>query len=297
MKLIETTNPSAHEGAQTLFSEETAGRELEIVRRLRFHVVGLYYAEIGPRWSSDGKCESDFLHHIDISFCGRRQVVHEGRAVTLEPGHAYFLPGNVSVERRCRELCQVVFMKFRSEWLPGVDPLLDWPMSTPTLLGSVNVEKWQACLAAGWKPTAAFLLHLHAQIQDWMAGILPDLGQLIRQHLDTHAPFEAVFAYLEKNLGADLRVADLARTHGTSLHAFSMAFATNTGASPKSYITRRLNQEAIQLVLNTNLRIKEISERLRFSNEYYFSRFFQKLNGTPPVRYRQSFRHAHKLAG
>lgn len=295
MKLIETTNPSAHAGAKTLFSEETAGHELEMVRRLRFIVVGMYYAEIGPEWSSDGHCESDYLHHIDIAFQGRRQVVHEGRVLTLEPGHAYFLPGNVPVERRCQERCQVMFIKFRSEWLPGVDPLLDWPKSTPTLIGSIDVDKWQACLATDWKATAAYLLHLHAQIQDWMAEVLPDLDQLIRQHRDTHAPFEAVFDHLEKNLGADLRVTALAQIYGTSLHAFSMAFSSNTGISPKHYITRRLNQEAIQLVLNTNLRVKQIAERLRFLNEYYFSRFFQKLNGAPPSQYRQRFRTGHKF--
>jgi YesN/AraC family two-component response regulator len=36
--------------------------------------------------------------------------------------------------------------------------------------------------------------------------------------------------------------------------------------------------------------MKEIAEKLSFSDEYYFSRFFQKLNGAPPSRYRREFR-------
>ena len=35
--------------------------------------------------------------------------------------------------------------------------------------------------------------------------------------------------------------------------------------------------------------LKEIAEKLRFSDEYYFSRFFQRLNGSPPLRYRSMF--------
>jgi AraC-like DNA-binding protein len=51
-----------------------------------------------------------------------------------------------------------------------------------------------------------------------------------------------------------------------------------------------LNQEALQLVISTDLKLKEIVERLRFTDEFYFSRFFQKLNGVSPSRYRARFR-------
>jgi YesN/AraC family two-component response regulator len=73
-----------------------------------------------------------------------------------------------------------------------------------------------------------------------------------------------------------------------------MAFKRSIGLSPKDYLMRRLNQEALQHVINTNLHMKEIAEKLRFTDEYYFSRFFQKLNGTPPSRYRKEFRSSQK---
>ena len=60
--------------------------------------------------------------------------------------------------------------------------------------------------------------------------------------------------------------------------------------SPKEYLTRRINQEALQWVINSDLKMKEIADKLRFSDEYYFSRFFQRLNGAPPSRYRRNFR-------
>ena len=112
---------------------------------------------------------------------------------------------------------------------------------------------------------------------------------MISLHLASHSRFSQVFQFIEDHFGADLRLADLAGVHGTSPGAFAAAFTRGTGVSPKEYLTRRLNQEAIRWVMGSDLRIKEIAEKLRFSDEFYFSRFFQKQNGSPPLRYRSQF--------
>src|SRR5438876_12094092 len=78
------------------------------------------------------------------------------------------------------------------------------------------------------------------------------------------------------------------RAYGATLHAFSMAFARNTGMSPKAYLKRRLNQEAIQLLLNSDLKIKDVASQLRFFDEFHFSRFFRHANGLAPVQYRRA---------
>jgi transcriptional regulator GlxA family with amidase domain len=41
--------------------------------------------------------------------------------------------------------------------------------------------------------------------------------------------------------------------------------------------------------MNSDLKMKQIAEKLRFSDEYCFSRFSQRLNGSPPLRYRSMF--------
>ena len=73
------------------------------------------------------------------------------------------------------------------------------------------------------------------------------------------------------------------------LHAFSMTFSRSVGMSPKAYLNRRLNQEAIKLLIRSDAPVKEVAFKLGFADEFYFSRFFKKLNGTPPAPYRRSF--------
>jgi transcriptional regulator GlxA family with amidase domain len=59
--------------------------------------------------------------------------------------------------------------------------------------------------------------------------------------------------------------------------------------SPKAYLKRRLNQEAMQLLVNSDLKIKEVARQMRFSDEFHFRRFFRAANGLAPLQYRRAF--------
>jgi AraC-like DNA-binding protein len=290
MKLQDTTSPSCHSGLRTVFSSTSASHELEIVSRLRLHLLGMYHCRVGAQWDSQGRRESDYLHHVDIVLSGRRQVVFDGDVLDLEPGQAYWLPGNTPLERRCQEECRVMFLKLRCEWLPGMDPILDWPSRRPGLIGACDLDYWRTWLRPQLAPTANQLLRLEAWLLESISKVVPDLEGLIVEHLRTHATFAGVFTLIEGKLGADLRIEELAQKHGTSLHAFSMSFNRNTGMTPKAYLKRRLNQEAILLLTNTDFKIKEIADKLKFYDEYHFSHFFSQMNGAPPLQYRKSMR-------
>ncbi|TAE76803.1 MAG: AraC family transcriptional regulator [Verrucomicrobia bacterium] len=290
MRLIDTTDARANAGMRTIVSNSKAERESLLAGKFRIQLLGMYFSEVGPEWSSEGKLQADYLNHIDITLSGRRQVVAGGRVYDLEPGQVWFLPGNTPVERRCEEPCEVLFFKFSSEWLPGVDPLLDWPARGPRMAGVVEPDEWREWLDEDRARSVANLLLLRGRLLSWFATAVPELDEVISGHLETHTQFTPVFQLIEQNLGARLRLGDLAKVYGTTAEAFSMAFVRSTGITPKAYLTRRLNQEALRWVINTDLKMKEIADRLGFSDEYYFSRFFQKLNGSAPSRYRREFR-------
>jgi AraC-like DNA-binding protein len=289
MKAIDTTNERAHGRVRILMNQMCNGREYNLAEQFRMHLVGMYTSPIGPEWDSDGKLESDYLHHIDVPLTGRRQVILRGRTYELEPGGAWYLPGNMPVERRCTEECEALFFKFYCECLPGVDPLLDWKGREPRRMCSIDVAEWRTWLDTDEPIDLASIVGLRGRLMWWLTEAIPELGETISQHLASHSRFIGVFQHIEANLGADLRLSDLAEVYGTSLDAFASAFTRGTGISPKEYLQRCLNQEAIRWVMNSNLKMKQIAQKLRFSDEYYFSRFFQRMNGSPPLRYRSMF--------
>jgi AraC-like DNA-binding protein len=290
MKSVDTTDPRINEHMRTLTSERHGGREHGLAERFRMHLVGMYSNTVGGEWSSNGKCESDNVHHINVNLSGRRQVVCRGAVHDLEPGEAWLLPANTPVERRCGETCEVVFFKFFCECLPGVDPLLDWKEREPRRMRAIDVAEWRTWLENDKTLGIASILGLRGRLLWWMVQAIPELDELIALHLASHSRFSDVFQYIEDHLGADLRLGDLADLHHTTPGAFSAAFTRSTGISPKEYLQRRLNQEAIRWVACSNLKMKQVADQLRFSDEYYFSRFFSKLNGCSPKKYRNRLR-------
>jgi AraC-like DNA-binding protein len=289
MKLIDNTAAVTRRGAQTLFSRERDLHAAELATGLKIEIAGVYSSLIGQEWDSGGRKESHYLHGIDIPLSGRRQVVWGEELIEVRPGHVYFWPGNTPLERRCRHQCATIWLTFRCEWLPRVDPVLDWSKRRPCELGPYDptlLADWQA---AAPEISARSLYRLEAQVRLWLAQAIPDFDIMIANHLSSHKAFMAAFELMERQLGADLRIESLAAAQGVNVDAFSRAFKRNTGLSPKEYLNRRLNQEALGLVSGTDLRVKEIASRLRFANEFYFSRFFRKMNGVSPLQFRERF--------
>jgi len=297
MKLNDSTSATARAVRRTILNGQSAQVRLELLERLRIQLIGIFYAEVGPEWSSCGRQESDYLHHIDLTLTGRRQVVFRGEVLDVKPGVAFWFPGNTPLERRYCEPSKVLFFKLRCEWLPGVDPLLDWEGRTPRPIAEFDSNYWRPWSHPKHKPTFNKLLQVQARVLDWIAGAVSNLDEVILRHIRTHSRFNTVFDLIERELAPNLRIEELARAHGTTLHAFSMAFARNTGMSPKAYVKRRLNQEAIQLLLTSDLKIKEVSSRLRFSDEFHFSRFFRIANGLAPLQYRRAFAGSSRFLG
>ena len=289
MKTYDTTNPLAHGNVRTLMSQTQGSREHNLAERFRMHLIGMYSSTVGPAWDSGGKCEGDIVHHINVNLSGRRQVVCRGKVYDLAPGEAWYLPANTPVVRRCTETCEIVFFRLFCECLPGVDPLLDWKDREPRLMRRIDIEEWRLWLGNDNPLGISSIIGLRGRLLWWMVQAIPELDEVITLHLASHSRFSHVFQHIEKHLGADLRLADLAEVFGNTPGAFAAAFTRSTGISPKEYLNRRLNQEAVRLVMFSDMKMKDIAEVLHFSDEYYFSRFFQKQNGTPPLRYRSTF--------
>jgi AraC family transcriptional regulator len=64
-------------------------------------------------------------------------------------------------------------------------------------------------------------------------------------------------------------------------------FKKHMGVTPHEYILRRRMETAQLLLKHSTLSIKEIAERLVFSDQYHFSNYFKKCSGMSPSRFRK----------
>lgn len=92
---------------------------------------------------------------------------------------------------------------------------------------------------------------------------------------------------VELNARAQWRVADYARTMGISTDRLTTAIRRATGQSPLELLHGRLLQDAESLLERSSLQVSEIADTLGFRDAGYFNRFFSRLKGVSPGRYRQ----------
>lgn len=85
----------------------------------------------------------------------------------------------------------------------------------------------------------------------------------------------------------DLSLDEMARRLGTSYSNFRRTFREHTGIGPHQYRLHLKIGHARDLLLNTDLSIKEIAFRSGFEEEQYFCRFFKKTMGKTPSNYRK----------
>jgi len=101
--------------------------------------------------------------------------------------------------------------------------------------------------------------------------------------------FGALHDWIGNHLGADLSLPVLARQAGMSERSFSRHYAEATGQTPARAIERLRVQGARNLLAETRLPVKRISQRCGFGSEETMRRSFLRILDTTPQDYRARF--------
>jgi AraC-like DNA-binding protein len=94
--------------------------------------------------------------------------------------------------------------------------------------------------------------------------------------------------YLRDNINKNMNIEEIAMNMNVNYSHFRKAFKKYTGLSPIQYhLTLRI-QQAIYLLTNTEMSIKEISFNLGFGSVFYFSKLFKEKMQITPSEYRNA---------
>ncbi len=104
--------------------------------------------------------------------------------------------------------------------------------------------------------------------------------------LESDPRMQVLLDHIDRHLGEDLSVQDLAAMAGCSVSAVQALFKRHQGLSPGEYIIRCRMRAAEQILLASDLPLRAIAERLGFADERHFSTAFRRYHGEPPGRFR-----------
>ena len=99
---------------------------------------------------------------------------------------------------------------------------------------------------------------------------------------------EKALHYISDNIGKHITLNELAEIAELNIQTFRILFEKATGHKPFSYIIALRISVATRLLVEENLSVSEIAERVGFNNRSYFVRKFKELMGVTPGVYAKS---------
>ncbi len=106
----------------------------------------------------------------------------------------------------------------------------------------------------------------------------------------SQASLRLVLAYINDNLGQNLKLNDIAAQVGMSRFYFARLFKESMGMAPYQYVIQQRVGRAKKLLRGTDVAIATIAKQCGFTNPSHLSKYFRQLTGTTPKAYRSQHR-------
>lgn len=209
-------------------------------------------------------------------------VLHE----ELRPGFAYFIPLFHSARVRLDPELEFISIQFTLELSGGVDLFSRIPA-----IRKMKNESWLRRAEEAYAEKENFVAAAMARslVEEFAAELLRNMTEEELAFATAFTEFQTELIYIQKHCLATTTVDELAALRGFRREVFSRNFSSALGISPKQFLTRCLVNRACDLLLRGNRLVREVAFELGFANEYYFSRFFKKQTGLPPLRFQNLY--------
>ncbi|GKX66672.1 AraC family transcriptional regulator [Inconstantimicrobium mannanitabidum] len=96
---------------------------------------------------------------------------------------------------------------------------------------------------------------------------------------------ENIIKYMRENINAKITLNELSNSAQLSPTYLSRVFKDNTGYSIIEFFNKMKIDKAKELIIDGNKKVKEVANEVGFSDEFYFSRIFKKMEGISPTEF------------
>jgi AraC-like DNA-binding protein len=237
---------------------------------------------------SQAHAHSDF--EIGIVGTGQRQVRCRGRTYQAIGGSiVVFSPGEIHSGAPLDEFGSTYqsFLVSRetlaNAFGAGIEPWFDSPVIQDQALAARLSSVHAALELGGWDNGREQELHdslTSFTRQYGIAGNQPETRP-------EHAGVRQIRIHLETCYGSRIKLEPLAASVGLSVFQLIRLFRQATGLPPYAYLEQIRIDRAVTM-LREGVPVSEVAFRTGFSDQSHLTRFFKRLTGVPPGRYRRS---------
>lgn len=232
-------------------------------------------------WNGKKKTVWDPMNTVYFILEGDGFIICKGKKIDLLPNHVYMIPTNCTRQYGCKNFIEKYWCFFQMRNSLGVD-FFDGRTDVVEfgpILNQISVKNLFQKIS----------LRSLFEIQNLICGLIESKGMFKEvEHFKYHKleSYLKVFEYIENNLSAKIMTPELGKILDMTPQGFSRAFHRDFGMTVKQFLNQKMNQKACDLILLTELKIKDVAYSLGYADEYYFTRFFTKMNNVSPSHYR-----------
>jgi AraC-like DNA-binding protein len=220
-------------------------------------------------------------------------LVTTGDLIFNQDGNQYHVvPGEIHIIRKG---CDMWFEPGPSGWMYSRVIRIDGPMLKP-VLNATGLAGCDHICPRNLGRMVAFYKKAHKLLKErpdgYIAGLsgvaytmLMELGHSLKQSQFPPAVSRAV-NIIHSRIGSSLTREDLCDATNTSASTLTRLFKRHLGVGPMHYYRKFRMDTAAQMLLTSDLSIKQIAAQLGYSSQLYFSAEFKKQMGGSPKFYR-----------
>ena len=277
-----------------LFSAEVASANL-CYNDLNIRLVAIDYDRKQAIWYTPDHTHDYYEFYLLTG--GRQYTIVEGVQFTTSAGEYIIVPPNV--EHGHRQIGTVqdfgILVRFYLSKLPGVQPGAG---TADRVIAALCIPRHHAFPGEDIAdifsdvPEGADLDQLSLRMVDFVLRLAkklradPELKSrrvsFHRSSEDNDALVRRVIMTILTSYMTNLNLDALADYHGISKRNLSRQFSRVTGFTVMRFVALERMRQALRLLREQDLSIREIAFRVGFRNEFYFSNSFSRLFGAPP---------------
>lgn len=253
-----------------------------IVNNLHIEILEHGYLFADSSWKFYG-VNSPF-NRLYIITSGKGYIENEHQHIDLVPGNLYLIPAHTTYNYICDNQMEKFYIHFHMNLFAGQNIF----------------DSLKCCAFKPWDNNLIndFLHRIDSQdIKDLiicksilikiLLDFLEPCSENIKRQFEIGTKYKKIFEYIENHCNNELSINDISIYTNISISNLSKCFKRDMGFSLKKYIDMKLIEKSKELLLFSDMNVKEIAHYLKFNDEFYFSRFFKKHVGIPPSEYKK----------
>ena len=254
-------------------------RKLSALSRLNMEILDFKYVELDDWWNA-ANITSPFTRVYMVT-AGTGYLRCRDVVITMTPGKIYVIPAGLRFSYWCKNgFCKVYF--HLSIPLPNGYDLMESLDDCVCIADDETVASAKVCVhSEELRDILRLKVNLYSLMLKCSERIIQKTPGAFSEQMGK------AMEYIEANLSAALTTEQVAEAVCVSAERLRKNFRTEMGVPIGKYIHNRVMNKAELEVRRGEFPVKEISEKLGFCDQFYFTRCFSAKYGMSPTKYRK----------